>query len=308
VTADQGPGRVLGHTPLLDLSGLTGPDDLAGISAIERVATVVVPRSLAAAYTAIPTSGVANTIFVPDGATVRSHTGSLSVAGDDLGGENDVLIVTGMLIITSPITGSLPGLIHVTGSVLAPRGSESKIGKVLEGTGAVIQYRWADDQDITVLSGQLRVSAATLANPAGTAADVLILAGQAVLTGTVSEVGYRQILTAGQAAFPESARDQVEPRLVSQGQLAWYRSQEPRVFYGDTTVTAEFLDLLDEKASIVAFGDLTVADDVTGEALRAKVSDLVLFGDATAPPSVVPTLQFLATDAYGSIRSAGVAD
>ena len=219
----EGTGRVLGHTPLLDLSGMTGPDDLAGISAIERVATVVVPRSLAAAYTAIPTSRVANTVFVPDGATVRSHTGSLSVAGDDIGGENDVLIVTGMLIITSPVTGSVPGLIHVTGSVLAPRGSESKLGKVLEGTGAVIGYRWAENQDITVLSGQLRISGATLANTLGTADDVLILAGQVVVTGTVDEVGYRQVLAAGQAAFPESARDQVEPRLVSQGQLAWYR-------------------------------------------------------------------------------------
>ena len=80
------------------------------------------------------------------------------------------------------------------------------------------------------------------------------------------------------------------------------------MFNDDTTVTAEFLDLLEEKISIVAFGDLTVADDVTGEAMRAKVSDLVLFGDTTAPAGVVPTLQFLATDAYGSIRSAGAAD
>jgi hypothetical protein len=308
VTADGTVGRILGHTPLLDLSGLSSPDDLAGIAAIESVATVVVPRSLAAAYTAIPTSRVANTVFVPDGAKVRSQTGSLSVAGDELGDENDVLIVVGMLLITSPITGSLPGLIHVTGSVLAPRGSESKIGKVLEGTGSVVQYRWAEDQDINVMSGQLRISAASLANSAGTAADVLILAGQAVLTGTVNEVGYRQILTAGQAAFPESARDQVEPRLVSQGQLAWYRSEQPRVFNDATTVTAAFLQLLDEKVSIIAFGDLTVAEDVTSDLLRAKVSDLVLFGDATAPADVVPTLQFLATDAYGSIRSAGAAD
>src|SRR6185312_9462947 len=106
----------------------------------------------------------------------------------------------------------------------------SKIGKVLEGTGAVMQYRWAEDQDITVRSGQLRISAASLANPMGSPDDVLILAGQVVVTGTVDEVGYRQILAAGQAAFPESARDRVEPRLVSQGQLAWYGGGQPKVF------------------------------------------------------------------------------
>lgn len=309
MTAPAGAaGRVVGHTPVLDLSGLTGPDDLAGIAAIEKVATVVVPRSLAAAYTAIPVSKVANTVFVPDGANVRVHTGTLSLDGDGLGGEHDVLIVTGMLIVTSPVTGTLPALIHVTGSVLAPRGSESKIGRVLEGTGSLIQYRWAEDQDITVLGGQLRISGATLANALGAGHDVLILAGQAVVTGDVSEVGYRQIVAAGQAAFPESAREAVEPRLVTQGQLGWYRTGSPRVFLDDTTLTAEFLQLLDDKISLVVFGDLTVAEDVTGDLLRATVGDMVLFGDVIAPASVLPVVQFLATDAYGSIRSSGAAE
>ena len=98
-------GVVLSDQPVADFSHLTAPEHLAAISRIENVALVIVPESLAAAYTAIPTSGIAATIYVPDGANVRVHTGALMVGGDGIGAADDVLIITGMLIITSPVTG-----------------------------------------------------------------------------------------------------------------------------------------------------------------------------------------------------------
>jgi hypothetical protein len=290
---------------VLDLSALTDPDDLAGVTAIENVATAIVPRSLAAAYTAIPSSHVANTVFVPDGSTVRTHTGSLSLDGASLGKPGDVLVVTGLLIITSPVTGDLPSLIDVTGGVLVPRGSEAQIGRVLQVTGAVTQYRWTADQNIVMMGGQLRIGGGSLANPAGSPDDLLVLAGQVIVTGAVPGVGYRQIIAAGQTALPAEARDVLEPLIVSQGQLAWYHTPDPRVFTQDTTLTAEYFRLLPGPASLVAFGDLRIADDVTADDLRAAVSELLLFGDVTAPPGLVPSLQILAAEAHGTIRSSG---
>src|SRR6266516_6759847 len=94
-------GGVVSRRSVLDLSHLSSPEQLAGITRIERVATVIVPQSLAGAYARILSSRVAATVYVPDGANVRLHTGPLMVGGDGLGAADDVLVVIGMLIITS---------------------------------------------------------------------------------------------------------------------------------------------------------------------------------------------------------------
>jgi adhesin HecA-like repeat protein len=48
-----------------------------------------------------------------------------------------------------------------------------------------------------VLTGQVRLSGAMLANPAGQAGDILVAAGQVVITGEVTTMGFRQVLIAG---------------------------------------------------------------------------------------------------------------
>src|SRR5262245_15452431 len=118
---------------VVDLSRVASPEGLAGIRRIERVGVVVVPDSLAAAYAAIPTSRVGATIYVPDGAKVRIHIGTLTVGGDGLGSAEEILVVVGMLVVSSLVTGELPSQISVVGSVLAPRGSESALGPRLAG-------------------------------------------------------------------------------------------------------------------------------------------------------------------------------
>ncbi len=67
------------------------------------------------------------------------------------------------------MTGPVPKRIHVIGSVLAPRGSEQVLGQALAGgTGAVTYYAYAEGQEVKMLSGQVRLSPAVLANrPAG---------------------------------------------------------------------------------------------------------------------------------------------
>jgi hypothetical protein len=295
---------VVSDQPVADFSHLTAPEHLAAISRIENVALVIVPESLAAAYAAIPSSQVAATIYVPDGANVRLHTGLLVVAGEGIGAVGDVLIISGMLIITSPVTGPVPQRIHVVGSVLAPRGSEAALGPALAGSaGGVSYYTPADGQDIKVLSGQLRLSGAMLANPAGQADDMLIAAGQVVITGEVSTVGYRQVIIAGQLAAPAAGQDVIEPYAQVQGQAAWYRGDDPRVFYDDTSLGPDFFRLLDHPVSLVVFGDLTITAGVTEAMMQEKVSGISVFGDATAPPGLVGMLQALTTDAFGAIRA-----
>jgi hypothetical protein len=295
---------VVSDQPVADFSHLTSPEQLAAISRIEDVALVIVPESLAAAYAAIPSSQVAATIYVPDGATVRVHTGVLAAGGDGLGAADDVLIITGMLIITSPVTGPVPKRIHVTGSVLAPRGSEAALGPALATvTGGVSYYRPADGQDIKVLSGQVRLSGALLANPAGEADDMLIAAGQVVITGEVTTVGYRQVVIAGQLAAPAASRDVIEPRARVQGQAAWYAGRDPRVFYEDTSLGPDFFRLLDHPVSLVVFADLTITAGVTEALLREKITGISVFGDVTAPSGLIGALQALTIDAFGAIRA-----
>ena len=295
---------VVSGQAVADFSHLTAPEQLAAIGRIENVALVIVPESLAGAYAAIPSSQVAATIFVPDGANVRVHTGALMVGGDGIGAADDVLIITGMLIITSPVTDPVPQRIHVVGSVLAPRGSEAALGPALAGgTGGVTYYTLADGQDIKVLSGQVRLSGAMLANPAGQADDMLIAAGQVVITGEVATVGYRQVIIAGQLAAPAASRDVVEPRVQVQGQAAWYRGDDPRVFYDDTSLGPDFFRLLDHPATLVVLGDLTITAGVTEAMMREKITGISVFGDATAPPEIVGMLQALTTDAFGAIRA-----
>lgn len=307
-TEPAADGVVLRDQPVLDLSHLTSPDQLAGISRIEDVAVVVVPQSLAGAYAAISVSDVAGTIYVPDGANVRAHTGAMVVGGDGLGSADDVLVVVGMLVITSPVAGPVPQRIYVIGSVLAPRGSEALLGAALAGGSGSISYyphRGGQDVDVKVLSGQVRLSGAMLANPAGQAGDILIAAGQVTVTGEVATLGYRLVMVAGQFAAPAASRDAIEPFVQVQGQAGWYQGGNPRVFYDDTTLGPDFFRLLDEPVSLVVFGDLTIADGVTEDMVREKLTGVVLFGDAATPPAVVAALQVLATDTFGDIRASG---
>jgi hypothetical protein len=296
------PGRVIKDEAILDLSHLTEPDQLSAISRIEDVAVVVVPESLAAAYATIPTTDVASTLYVPSGVNVRLQTGSLSVGGDGLGAENDVLVVIGLLLITSPVTGPVPKRIYVVGAVLAPRGSEQVLGQALAGgTGGVSYYQYADGQQVKVLSGQIRLSPAMLANTAGRPDDILVVAGQVVVTGDVTSVGYGMTIIAGQLAAPAASRDVLEPAIQTQGQVTWYEGDNPRVFNGDASVGPDFLRLLAARTALVVLGDLTIEEKVTEAALQEKVAGLAVFGDVIAPAGLIGVVQFLATDVFGDI-------
>jgi hypothetical protein len=296
---------VIRHQALLDLSHLTSPEQLAHITRIDRVSTVIVPESLAGAYAAIPATHVAMTVYVPDGANVRVHTGPLTTGGEGLGSPDDVLVVIGLLIITSPISGPVPRRISVVGSVIAPKGSESALGPVLgNGVGNVLYYRYSEEQDIKVFAGQVKLSGATLANSGGNPADILVAAGQVVVAGPLTDVGFAQVIVSGQLALPMASRAVLEPRTQVSGQLMWYRADEARVVTEDMTVGPDFFRLLDRPISFILLGDLTIESGVTEDMIREKVTDIAMLGDVIAPPELIPVVQVLATEALGKIRAA----
>ena len=299
---------VIERQGVLDLSHLTSPEELAAITEISSVGAVVVPEALAGAYAAIPVSKVGATVFVPDGLKPRVHVGSLVVGGDGIGAPDEMLVVVGVLVITGQVTGELPGRISVVGSVFAPRGSEAALGRVFgSGFGTVTYYRCPEGQNgphVKMLSGQVRLSGAALANHAGEPSDILVAAGQVIITGEVGPIGYSQIFIAGQVIAPEAAQSELETRMDAQGQTVWYRSGDPRLFLDDVELGPDYFRLLDHPISLIALGDLTIGAGVTADLLCANVADIVLLGDVLAPAEAVPAVQVLATAIMGRIQVA----
>jgi hypothetical protein len=292
---------------LLDLTSMTSAEDLAGITSISDVALVLVPESLMAAAAAIPMDDVATVVPVPQGVQVRSHTGALVMAGEALAGpgvEDAILIVTGTLILTSPVARVAYRQVIVTGLVLAPHGSEAALGAGLTRvTGSVDYYPYAEGQEVKVSTGQLRVDGEVLANPAGGPDDVLVVAGQLIVTGPVATLGYRRIVVAGQLLAPRESQAVLGPAIVVKGQLAWYAGS-PRFFVGRERLARSFFELLDRPLSLALVGRFEIDPDVPAELLRDKVAEIVLVGKLVAPRPLVGVLQLLTTEKVGSITVA----
>ena len=292
---------------MLDLTALSSAEDLAGVTRISDVAALLVPESLMSAVVAIPMDDVAMVIPVPDGVEVRSHTGALVMGGEALAGpgvEDATLVVTGTLVLTSPVERVAYRQVIVTGLVLAPYGSESALGAGLTRvTGSVDYYPYAEGQEVTVSTGQLRADGGMLANPAGGPDDILVVAGQLLVTGPVAEVGYRRIVVAGQMLAPRDSQPVLGPAIVVKGQIAWY-SGRPRFFVGRERFGRSFFELLDQPLTLALLGRFEIDPDVPPELLRDKVTEIVLVGKLVAPSRLIGVLQLLTTEKVGVITVA----
>ncbi|MEQ7123833.1 hypothetical protein ABN034_04860 [Actinopolymorpha sp. B11F2] len=299
---------VVENVPVLDLSHTTWEEDLAGIDRIANVGAVVVPENLAHALARISMQNVGAVVPVPTGAHVRVHTGTMTLGGDalaDPGGDNEVLVVIGGLLITSPLTRIGYREVIVIGTVLAPRGSESVLGAGLTRmTGMVHYYRYAEGQQLRPLTGQQTLSGSTLANQGGSPDDVLVVTGQTIVTGQVTAVGFQQIYYTGEVIVPRDSESVLAPLLAGAGQLVWYDGS-PRCFLGDETFGRGFFELVDEPLGLLLVGSFRIDDDVPAGLLRDKVTSISLVGSLAAPKELIPVVQLLATAKYGDISVAG---
>jgi hypothetical protein len=138
------PGEIknLGH---LDLTSMKSPEELDRIKSIENVGAILVPEPLMGRLAGIPMKNVGSTIAIPEGENVRLMTGQIKLTGEALaspGSEEDVLVVTGQLLITTPVEHVGYRKMVVSGQVMAPEGSEAALGAGISRlTGQIVYYR-----------------------------------------------------------------------------------------------------------------------------------------------------------------------
>jgi hypothetical protein len=296
---------VIEGVALLDLTAHTA-EALSRIRRIERVALVLVRESLAGALTQIPMEGVAMVMPLPDGGRARIHTGVVTMAGSALSGpglEKDVLVMTGVLVLTSPVERVDYLGIVATGVVMAPRGSEAALAAALiRSTGSVGYYDYSEGQVVKVFQGQTRLRGEALANRTGQPSDIAVVAGQLVVTTPLPGLGFQQVVVAGQLAAPEESVDVLEPALTVVGQVVWY-SGAARAFLGVERFGRGFFELLDAPLTLVLSGSFHIAPDVPAELLREKVAGIALVGTLRGSKELLPTLQLLTTEKQGEIAA-----
>jgi hypothetical protein len=157
------------------------------------------------------------------------------------------------------------------------------------------------DRKVNCLTGQITLSGESLA--AGDPETVLIVAGQAFITGEVTTVGYAELRILGQIFAPRSGQAAITAKLTQMSGQCLYLPPNPRIMLGDRRASYEFLDLLPEPTSLVVMGELTFESDVTKEILRAKIIEIVLMGSIRAPKELLPLLDVLTVERMGEITA-----
>lgn len=298
------PAGAVENVALLDLTTMRSTEDLARIRSIRNVANVVVPESLAAALTGIPMTNVANIVPVPDGARVNAHVGAMTLDGAALAATGDrptVLLLTGALVVTSPVERVGLHSILTVGAVVAPEGSQAALTPVLRRTvGQVTYYPWVEGQQVRVFQGDTRVKGEILANPGGGPDDIAIVAGTMVVTTPVTTLGFRQVVVVGALLAPEESELVLGPALTLVGAAVWYTAP-PRIFSGQDRFGTGFFELLDEPVTLVLNGAFEIEPDVPVALVKERVAAIVLNGKLDAGRAMVPLVQVLATSKQGVI-------
>jgi hypothetical protein len=219
--------------------------------------------------------------------------------------EHAALVVTGTLILTSPVPKVAYRQVIVLGLVLAPHGSEAALGAGLTRvTGSVDYYPYAEGQEVKVSTGQLRADGEVLANRAGRPDDVLVVAGQLIVTGPVGHGRVQEDRGRRPAARPRASQPVLGPAIVVKGQLAWYTGQ-PRFFVGKERLERSFFELLDQPLNLALVGRFEIDPDVPPELLRDKVSETSCWSAGwSRPGELVGVLQLLTTEKVGNITAA----
>jgi len=111
---------------------------------------------------------VAATVPVPDGKTVRVMSGQVTLSGEALananGPQDEVLVVAGQLIITTPVKHVGFAQLITMGQVLAPVGSETALGAGLSRmSGQVAYYPYTEGAAVRVRIGTTRLTPTDLA-------------------------------------------------------------------------------------------------------------------------------------------------
>jgi hypothetical protein len=298
--------REIKNLGMLDLTGMTSPDQLSNILEIKNVGAIIVPQTLMPALLSIPQTNVGTTIPIPDGKNVKVNTvmGPMQISGEGLaapeGDGEHVLVVMGPLIITTPVEKVGYGHISVMGPVIAPKGSEVALASSQIRVMGPMQF-YPTGSNIKVQLRDMKLSGKSLANPDTDGKDTLVVMGELLVTSPPQKVGYNKLIVMGMVIAPKESEELLDPHLDAYGSVVWYTGT-PRQFNGSDRFSAQFFELLPEPITLILNGAFAIASDVTAELLRAKVTDIVLNGELRGPRHLVPLLQVLATEKNGMIE------
>jgi len=298
-------GREIRHVALLDLTGAQAGAALEGVTRISHVSAILVPEALLSKLSQIELDHVATTVPVPDGVRPRVMAGQVVLGGDALAEKTeDMLVVGGQLIITSPVkqVGFKGGLV-VMGQVIAPAGSEAALGAGMTRlSGQSVYYPYIEGGTTRLLTSA-SITGEALANINGQPADVLLATGQLVITSPIHNLGYQQITSISHLVVPASTEPDMLSRMTSvTGQVATYTAP-PRVFDGSDHFSAGFFELFEQPITLVLDGKYSFDEDVTPDLLRRSVGAIVLDGKIRAPRRLIPVLQMLCIARDGKIES-----
>lgn len=118
----------ISHLGLLDLRHVRFIEELANVSGISHVGTILVSDQLAGSINSIPMHHVGNIVIIPADMKVKLMTGDLKLSGEFLennnGNSDETLVVIGSLMITSPFQKIGYKSLILTGEIFAPKECE----------------------------------------------------------------------------------------------------------------------------------------------------------------------------------------
>jgi len=192
--------------------------------------------------------------------------------------------------------------IQNVGAILAPEALSGALINIPQKNVGMIVTIPPTSGKIKRLTGQLTVDGEVFANRSGSPEDMLIIAGQIIITSEIEAVGFKDVIVAGQIVAPKKA-EKALVGAVSQltGQIVYYSGETPRLFVGEDTFSKSFLELIDGKMSMVLIGNFEFSSDVDAATLKQKVEEIVLIGNLRVPKELAPLVQLLAVVKMGNI-------
>ncbi len=184
------------------------------------------------------------------------------------------------------------------GLVLIPEHLAGYFARVrMEDVGVVVPV--PQDCKVNCMTGQVRLTGEALA--AGDANTILLIAGQAFVSGEVTSVGYKEIRVYGQFFAPRESKSVVSAKITQLSGQNFFLPAEARMVMGKQEINREFLELLPEPSAFVIMGEVTFNGDVSRELLQSKIPEIVLMGKIVAPKQLQPLLEVITKEKMGEI-------
>lgn len=195
--------------------------------------------------------------------------------------------------------------INNNGLIIAPESLSSALSRIPQHNNGCICLVPHTTGKVVFLSGNVSLGGEYFANSNGTPEDILVIAGQVVVTSAVAKIGFQDIVVAGELILPKGSEVVLGSTLSRMlGEVLYYsNTSNVRLFIGNDTFSNSFFDFIDDKMTMVLVGSFEMDNDVQIESIRSKVSEIILKGDLTASKSIVPLLQYLATSKKGNINT-----